>query len=275
MNESEFWALVESSRGRSIDRRVERLGRELARRPATDITGFADQLAVHLRRLDTPEHASAAGTPPGDAFLSIRCAVVMAGRGQYTKVAESPRAMARYRDADAEPLLTVAQEAYEEATGMAWEHQPPVDVESGTSPAWDGTETQAAAETHQPYWLGFGSGFASRPSREYEVTQALLSPVLNADPAWQDWWRNTGTTELEAFLVIDPQQTPTEKVRRGRKLIRAEVVRPSIGFAGLSGANEPERARADMLAVLKIVGEKLGSPDVPPFPAAPNLPTDL
>jgi len=274
MDESEFWALIEGVGRGSIDRRVELVGRALTRRQAADITGFADQLALHLRRLDTPEHAAAADTPAGDAFLAMRCAVVMAGRKAYTKVAGLPQAMAPYRDSDAEPLLSVAQDAYEEATGMAWEHELAVDIESGTGPAWQGTETKTAPPPDQAYWLGFGGGFANRPSREYEVTQALLSPVLNADPAWQDWWRTTGTAELEVNLVFDPHQQPGERVRRGRKLIRAEVVRASTGFASPPRASEPEQARADMLAALKIVRDKLDLPDLPPFPPAPTLPTD-
>lgn len=270
MDESRFWARIDGLGRGSTDRRAERLRRELGASDPAEILGFADQLAIHLRRLDTPEHAEVAD----DAFLYMRCAVVVAGRAAYTKVADSPRHMSRYRDREAELLLTVAPEAYERVTGLAWDHETPVSFESGTGPLWGNPEVPAWPDTG---WLAFSCGYTpvTRTSREYEVTGALLDPALNADPAWQDWWRTTGIGQLEAHLIFDETQPESAEVRRGRRLVRATVVRSMPGFASTHRVSEPERARADLAAVLGIVAAELGLLPLPTVPPVPDLPPDI
>ncbi|MGX6606162.1 DUF4240 domain-containing protein [Micromonosporaceae bacterium Da 78-11] len=277
MNESDFWALMGTARRGSIDRRIERIAEELARHDPEQITGFADQLAHHLRRLDTPVHAAAASTTATDAFLAMRCAVILAGLDAFNKVVGAAQNMAKYRDKDAEPLLSVAEEAYEQATGMAWEHTLPVDIESGTSPAWGAAPAASTPADELTYWfsLGFGSGAGARPSREYEVTLSLLSQALTKDNSWRDWWCASNTATLEVHLAFDPELPQKQTVRRGRKLIRVEVFRPASGFSSTEEISEPAKARTDLIAILEFARQKLNLPEAPLFPPAPELPADI
>ncbi|MGX6608581.1 DUF4240 domain-containing protein [Micromonosporaceae bacterium Da 78-11] len=277
MNESDFWALMGTAHRGSTDRRIQRIARRLARYEPEQITGFADQLAHHLRLLDTPAHAAAAGTTANDAFLAMRCAVVLAGLDTFESVVESAHLMARFSDEDAEPLIVIAEEAYEESTGMAWEHTLPVDIESGTSAAWGRVETASTPADDLTYWFSllFGSGAGARPSREYEVTLALLNQTLAKDIAWRSWWRTSTTAALEVHLVFDPELPQQQTLRRGRKLFRVEVFRPASGFSSTQHISEPAKARADLIAVLEFVRQKLDLPTTPPFPPAPELPADI
>jgi hypothetical protein len=71
-----------------------------------------------------------------DTFLYARCAVVLAGRERYLQVIEDPAAFRAFTDVasqDADLLLDVASEAYEEATGEEWSHVEPFDYETGSN----------------------------------------------------------------------------------------------------------------------------------------------
>src|SRR5918993_1971719 len=170
-----FWALV--GRRRS-DRHLAVLTDTLAALPPEEIERFAGDLATALHALDTPGHYEAAGSPGSDWFLYVRCAVVAAGRTAYDRVSGNPARIRRFADRDAEPLLTVAPEAYERSTGMPWEYETPVSYETGSNPAWGADELPPAPE---PRWLelmlGSAAGPGMPPSLHYNY---LLHHVCDA-----------------------------------------------------------------------------------------------
>jgi len=144
MDQDAFWALIGMLGRDPDDDDFARLTDLLATRSAEDITGFADELARALYALDTPAHFAAVRPfiIGDDSFLSVRCAAVAAGRTAYEKVARRPKGLERFADRDAEPLLMVAPEAFERATGMLWEHETPVSYEMGSNTGAWGTEPE-------------------------------------------------------------------------------------------------------------------------------------
>lgn len=133
VNENTFWQLIEDCRPTGSDPDFERLAaaltEHLAQSPVCVVTGFAEQLAWALYRLDRRELGQ---NLSGDAFLYTRCAVVAAGRALFEDV---------LRDADAftpfatdliwaENLLYTPVRAYERVTGEAWDHNTRYSYES-------------------------------------------------------------------------------------------------------------------------------------------------
>lgn len=152
LSNGQFWELIRLLQGRVTDASLERLKRELATRPPSQIIGFADRLAEALHRLDRRElarqpvrHLDGGGAShqpiplSDDAFLYARCAVVAAGEEMYRRVDSDPASFAGAWDLhDAESLLYAAEEVYEEVTGEEWDHEEPVSYESGSNKAgWD------------------------------------------------------------------------------------------------------------------------------------------
>lgn len=100
---------------------------------------FADWLAEQLWKLDTPQHAAVLQGEKSylsvDDFLYVRCAVVANGRAFYEEVLAHPEAFPV--EVTFEPLLYIAQEAYEQKTGRDMEHIPIYDFETyGNQQAW-------------------------------------------------------------------------------------------------------------------------------------------
>ncbi|KOU05341.1 hypothetical protein ADK86_07305 [Streptomyces sp. NRRL F-5755] len=95
------------------------LTEHLARSPVCVVTGFAEQLAWALYRLDRKELGQGLSS---DAFLYTRCAVVAAGRGVFEDVLQDPGAFASLATdlIWAESLLYIPDHAYERVTGEEW-----------------------------------------------------------------------------------------------------------------------------------------------------------
>jgi hypothetical protein len=280
MRQKDFWNLIKAAakqRGDG-DAQVEALVRELAGLPPADITGFADHLARALYELDTPAHATAANAH-GDAFLFIRCAVVLAGRTAYLRVRRNPADMAAFVGADAEPLLTVAGRAYQVATGMAWEHDTPVSYETGASQgAWGSAPPSPSGEPPpEPVWLTlrYSSAIHPLPRPAYGDTFRGLGAALDADPAWQRWWRAAGVPHLEAWLHFNPMRPPRATVLPGRRVVSAELHTDEQPFTTTDHAALSRRAVDDVTAIMKTVQEALHLPALPDVPPAPDLRADL
>ena len=270
MNGNAFWRLIDGVLDVPLDDRAARLQDRLAELDEDGITGFADQLAGALHRLDTPAHAAAAGEARGDAFLYIRCAAVLSGSHLYRRIVDSPQALSVLEEAEAEPLLFVAPNAYERSTDRPWEHTTPVSYESGSNAAWGVTEQDG-----EPYWswlmFSGGQGLGVQPTPEYELTYVHLLEALDASQTWQRWWSNAPAPQAEMYLFIDPAGQDQAKVRKGRKVVRAQVSRTRHGFDSAPDASEPEKARDDIRAVLAITAERIGMPPMPEFPPLPEL----
>jgi hypothetical protein len=157
LDEERFWALVGLVGDiREDDEPYAALVAELAGRPTDDILGFEETLARLLHQLDRRDlgevfakwSADDGETPfsedggfflSADLFLYARCAVVVAGREAYREVladVERVQPLLRWEQQD-EELLSVAQEAYELATGLEWDHSTEYDYETWSNgPGW-------------------------------------------------------------------------------------------------------------------------------------------
>lgn len=93
------------------------------------IYSFEETLSHKLYLLDTPEHAGQSEdylSP--DAFLYARCAVVAKGRELYEDVIQN--SLPIDLEGDAEELLEVSSEAYEEKTDESFDYVSTYDYET-------------------------------------------------------------------------------------------------------------------------------------------------
>lgn len=144
LDEGAFWALVDR-----IDRAALEHGdaesavvpvvRALSGKSEPFIRGFANCLAEKLYAVDGEQFALAGqtgrwdGSP--DAFLYARCAAVARGRAFYESVLADPVRMPV--EEDCEPLLCVAEQAYEKKTGDSFDFDATPSYETfSNSGAW-------------------------------------------------------------------------------------------------------------------------------------------
>ena len=280
IDEEEFWSLVKPLGRYPDDEDFERLTARLAIRPEADITGFADRLALVLWTLDTPAHFAAARTASSDVFLYVRCAVVAAGRKAYDRVLRKPAALEKYADEEAELLLTAAEQAYEQATGLLWEHETPVSYETGSNTvAWGEADPEPvpAQADPPPAWLelSFGSG-PGGPPNAYGLFLHEVVEAVAAAPAWQRWWAPAAVPRCELSLLLDVTGNvpPEATVKTGRKRIQVHVSRDPGPFPADDPAGLLARATDEIRDLLDLARERLGLGPLPPL-TPPPLRTDL
>ncbi|MET7284486.1 DUF4240 domain-containing protein [Streptomyces sp. NPDC005573] len=164
-----FWSLIATLNGEATEANCRRLAEELSRRPVADIIGFAERHAEALHRLDQEKFGTLPvadmttrdGRPfpqSADVFLYARCAVVAAGQAVWEGVFFDVDRFAPYTSAecDGEWLLYVPDQAYELATGRAWNHATRYSCESYSNR--DGWPDQAVSLD-----LGGHEGFPRDP----------------------------------------------------------------------------------------------------------------
>lgn len=107
---------------------------QLAAMPVVAIYLFADKLSEKLYQLDTRLHGEAYLTNEGDDYLSVddflyvRCAVVAEGKAYYEQVLANP---AEFPDEISfEPLLNLADKAYEMKLGREFDYHPAISYET-------------------------------------------------------------------------------------------------------------------------------------------------
>lgn len=142
MNDAVFWRLIGLLNWKKLgddDAVVAPLVKALSQMQVTDIEGFESLLAEKLYALDTREHARHSMEDgdsdylSADLFLYTRSCVVANGKDFYEKVKADPRQMPV--DADFEPLLYVAGEAYAAKTGEEFDFSAAIDYETGSNAA--------------------------------------------------------------------------------------------------------------------------------------------
>ncbi|MDP9818350.1 DUF4240 domain-containing protein [Spirilliplanes yamanashiensis] len=280
IDDDAFWALIGTLGRDPDDDDFTRLTDRLANRSAEDITGFADQLALALYALDTPAHFAAVRpfVAGDDSFLYVRCAAVAAGRKAYEKAAGQPKSLERFGDRDAEPLLTVAPEAFERATGMLWEHETPVSYEMGSNAsAWGAVLVPAEPDLPRS-WLTMmcGWGLGDWPPPAYGQLLDHVMQALAHDPAWERWWSAAGVPECELSLIHDRSgfPTPGTTFKKGRKRIAAEFVRNPAPFTSDDPTDLLPHAVDEVVSMLAAVRDRFDLPPLPPVDLPP-LPADI
>lgn len=147
MGEAQFWDVIAAAGGSADGQSIHRIWLRLRALPEQEIVGFDDRLAEVLRRLDQRVIAKQkwrdVSEPrwlpriPGisaDGFLYARCAAVLQGPETVAAIVADPRRFRTRWDESAESLLFVASEAWEAVTGRTYEHQSPIDYETGSNP---------------------------------------------------------------------------------------------------------------------------------------------
>ncbi|MBI1372066.1 MAG: DUF4240 domain-containing protein [Phycisphaera sp.] len=131
MTEREFWNLIASINASLLDQGHDReavnpLITMLSTKPAADIKSFEDHLHQRLAALDTERHGEAADVAGAsdDAFLYLRCYVVAKGREYYKSVVEDAEKMPDDFDCWCEPLLSVAEQAWNSSQKREWSYTP-------------------------------------------------------------------------------------------------------------------------------------------------------
>jgi hypothetical protein len=140
-SEAEFWELIERIDWpcKRPEEQTAPLVKALADMPVSSICLFADRLSKCLHDLDTRAHAMAyaANEPEGfisaDDFLYARCAVVAEGKAYYEKVRNDPSHMPD--EIVFEPLLYVADDAFEMKMGTEFNYRPAYTYETRTNEA--------------------------------------------------------------------------------------------------------------------------------------------
>ncbi|MBX2927798.1 MAG: DUF4240 domain-containing protein [Saprospiraceae bacterium] len=140
-SDSDFWGVIELidwSKKTSEEKLLPAV-QYLAEKPVSNIYLFADKLSEKLYPLDTKQHASAyAAHEPeqfvsADDFLYARCAVVAEGREYYEQVLNNPSQMPS--DIVFEPLLSLADDAFELKTGAEFKYIPAYNYETHSNKA--------------------------------------------------------------------------------------------------------------------------------------------
>lgn len=138
LSDNTFWEIINSINWSSEDdeERMRPVLERLSKLEENEIKQFQENLSHKLYLLDTKEHARNIGEFSykddethfsNDFFLYVRCCVVANGKKFYDLVLKDPRQMPK--DVDFEPLLYIAEEAYEQkmneelnyATGCSYE----------------------------------------------------------------------------------------------------------------------------------------------------------
>ncbi|MBX9772653.1 MAG: DUF4240 domain-containing protein [Candidatus Obscuribacterales bacterium] len=143
MTKDEFWQCIghinqkvlKAGEGHDHDA-VQPLTDFVATLPASKIEGFEEQLCQVLYEIDTREHMHNAGMSAGssDGFLYARCFVVASGKAFYESVKQDPKKMPKSLDEWCEPLLYVAEQAWEHSVRQhKWNYSPTVSYESGSN----------------------------------------------------------------------------------------------------------------------------------------------
>jgi len=140
-SEDDFWQVIDkidwSKKG--SENKIKPAVKMLAKMPVASIYLFADRLSEKLYNLDTKAHAMAyAAREPdnfvsADDFLYARCAVVAEGKAYYEQVLQDPTQMPD--DIVFEPLLYLADDAFELKMGVPFNYTPTYNYETQSNQA--------------------------------------------------------------------------------------------------------------------------------------------
>ncbi|MBK6622164.1 MAG: DUF4240 domain-containing protein [Saprospirales bacterium] len=135
-SEDDFWKVIDliDWTKKTSKEQLQPAVKYLSERPVSNIFIFADKLSEKLYRLDTRQHAYAYAANEPDQFISVddflyvRCAVIAEGREYYEKVLNDPAQMPN--EIVFEPLLSLADRAYELQVGSEFNYFPAFNYET-------------------------------------------------------------------------------------------------------------------------------------------------
>jgi hypothetical protein len=134
-------------------------------------------------------------------------------------------------------------------------------------------EYQTVVETS---WLHPHMGTTTgdgEPPQEYLIALRHVALTLDADPAWQDWWHQSGLGSCELGIVAEGQLDhlrPSADIRQVDARLRAN-------FTCALPTGCPElftHAVTELRAMFEVIREAMTLPALPPTPALPTLPPD-
>jgi hypothetical protein len=253
VDEQTFWSLVGL---RQDPATVDRLTEELAGHSAADRRDFAGHLARALYALDTPAHYRAA-EHSGD-FLGVRCAVVAAGPATYRKVLHTPGELADFASA-AGALAPILERARESVPGWA-----------------TGSNTEAWGSHWLHAHLGTTTSAGGAP-QAYMVALQHVVVALDADLAWQQWWRQSGVPECELGIVAEGRidhSRPSADIRMAGDRVRANFT-CAVPLTDRGPAELLPLATGEVAGIFEVIREAIGLAALPDPPDLPALPPGL
>jgi hypothetical protein len=134
-------------------------------------------------------------------------------------------------------------------------------------------EYQTVVETS---WLHPHMGTTTgdgEPPQDYLIALRHVARALDADPAWRDWWRQSGLASCELGIVAEGQLDhlrPSADLRQIDGRLRANFT-----CALPTGRAElVTRAVTEVRAMFEVIREAMTLPSLPPTPPLPALPPD-
>jgi len=134
LDESKFWALIGliDWKQKETKQALQATIKALAAENEAIIYKFSERLAYFLHQLDGPAYTKSLKADElgfsADTFLYARCLAVAKGEKFYKKVLAKPENMPISEDFEA--LLYVAEEAFQQKTGKAYQYVPTTNYES-------------------------------------------------------------------------------------------------------------------------------------------------
>lgn len=113
-----------------------------------------------------------------------------------------------------------------------------------------------------------------RPPHAYMVALRHVALTLDADPAWQAWWRRGGARACELGIVAEGRRDrlrPSADIRRAGDRVRANFTCSPPRYDG-HAADLCPLAVAEVTGMFEVIREAIGLPALPPVPPLPALP---
>lgn len=240
MDTGEFWHLIDALQGSTETVAVKRSVKALERLPEPELEDFSTRLAKAVYDLDTERlFAQPIKTDefePGDVdenlFVSVRCAVVAAGREAYESVMRDPAELSRRHDwsiSSGEAILQAADEAYQGQSAVPWTFSPPWETETGNNKAgWPDaivTEGDSAEVAEPDEWISVDyhtddsriADLFDRPARFTEIVEAadVAAKQYADDASYCQKYMALGSETVSLTVhFLTPKGKPPERVKR-------------------------------------------------------------
>jgi hypothetical protein len=114
-----------------------------------------------------------------------------------------------------------------------------------------------------------------RPPQAYMVALHHVARTLDAEPAWQRWWRAAGVAECELGIVADghlDHLRPSADIRQGPAKLHANFTCAVPSCHGRRPKDLLPLAVAEVFGMFEVIREAIGLPALPPVPKLPPLP---